>query len=114
MALVGMSGVAYLTFEATTNQNIAGLYPKDENILNSKFLFYALMYNWDSFFGDIKGKFKMTNMTTVRNLEINLPNIQEQNRLIESIENKEKEIDKIKLSLGNIQTEKEEVLKKYL
>ena len=36
IALVGatIGKVAYLTFEATTNQNIAGLYPKNEKELN--------------------------------------------------------------------------------
>ena len=116
IALVGatIGRVAYLTFEATTNQNIAGLYPKDEKQLNSKFLFYALMNDFDKNFGDRKGKFTMANMTLIRNLEIALPSIEEQKKLISIIEKKEKEIDKIKLSLENIQTEKEEVLKKYL
>ena len=116
IALVGatIGRVAYLTFEATTNQNIAGLYPKDEKQLNSKFLFYALMNDFDKNFGDRKGKFTMANMTLIRNLEIALPSIAEQKKLISIIEKKEKEIDKIKFSLENVQTEKEEVLKKYL
>jgi len=116
IALVGatIGRVAYLTFEATTNQNIAGLYPKDGKQLNSKFLFYSLMNDFDKNFGDRKGKFTMANMSLIRNLEIALPNIAEQKKLISIIERKEKEIDKIKLSLENVQTEKEEVLKKYL
>lgn len=116
IALVGatIGRVAYLTFEATTNQNIAGLYPKDEKELNSKFLFYALMNDFDKNFGDRKGKFTMANMSLIRNLAIALPSITEQNKLISIIEKKEKEIDKIKLSLENIKTEKEEVLKKHL
>jgi len=116
IALVGatIGKVAYLTFEATTNQNIAGLYPKDENTLNSKFLFYALMNDYDKNFGDRKGKFTMANMSMIRNIEIALPSIEEQKRLIAIIEKKEKEIDKIKLSLENVQEEKEIILKKYL
>jgi len=116
IALVGatIGRVAYLTFEATTNQNIAGLYPKDKKQLNSKFLFYALMNDFDKNFGDRKGKFTMANMSLIRNLEIALPSISEQEKLISIIEKKEKEIDKIKLSLENVQTEKEEVLKKHL
>ena len=116
IALVGatIGRVAYLTFEATTNQNIAGLYPKDEKELNSKFLFYALMNDFDKNFGDRKGKFTMANMSLIRNLAIGLPKITEQKKLISIIEKKEKEIDKIKLSLENIKTEKEEVLIKYL
>ena len=116
IALVGatIGRVAYLTFEATTNQNIAGLYPRDEKQLNSKFLFYALMNDFDKNFGDRKGKFTMANMSLIRNLAIGLPSISEQKKLIAIIEKKEKEIEKIKLSLENIKTEREEVLRKYL
>ncbi len=114
MALVGMSGLAYLTFESATNQNIAGLYPKNEKQLHSKFLYYALMNDWDNFFGDIKGKFKMTNITTVRNLQIPLPSIEEQNKLISIIEKKEQEIKKLKISIENVEEEKKAVLVKYL
>ena len=42
IALVGatIGKVAFLNFEATTNQNIAGIYPQDEKKLNQTFLFY--------------------------------------------------------------------------
>ncbi|MHA1575205.1 MAG: N-6 DNA methylase [Alphaproteobacteria bacterium] len=116
IALVGatIGRVAYLTFEATTNQNIAGLYPKDKKQLNSKFLFYALMNDFDKNFGDRKGKFTMANMSLIRNLAIGLPSISEQKKLISIIEKKEKAINKLKLNLENVKTEKEEVLIKYL
>lgn len=116
MALVGatIGRVAYLTFEATTNQNVAGLYPKDENELIPKYLFYALMNDFDKNFGDRKGKFTMANLTMIKNLEIPLPTFVEQKKLVDIIEAKEKEIDAIKLSLSNIKNEKEEVLTKYL
>ncbi len=116
IALVGatIGKVAYLTFDATTNQNIAGLYPKSKNELSSKFLYYALRNDYDKNFGDRKGKFTMANMTMIRNLEIPLPNIKEQQKLIKEIDKKEKEINKIKNSLTNIQQEKEEVLRKHL
>ena len=116
MALVGatIGKVAYLTLEATTNQNIAGLYPKNENELLSKFLYYALRNDYDKNFGDRKGKFTMANMTMIRNLEIPLPTIEEQKKLIKEIDKKESEINKIKNSLTNIQQEKEEILKKHL
>ena len=116
IALVGatIGKVAYLTFEATTNQNIAGLYPKKENKLLSKFLYYALRNDYDKNFGDRKGKFTMANMTMIRNLEIPLPSIEEQKEIIKKIDKKEAEINKIKESLSNIQQEKEEVLRKHL
>jgi type I restriction enzyme M protein len=116
MALVGatIGRVAYLTFEATTNQNVTGLYPKDENELIPKYLFYALMNDFDKNFGDRKGKFTMANLTMIKNLEIPLPTFAEQKKLVDIIEAKEKEIEAIKLSLSNIKTEKEEVLTKHL
>ena len=116
MALVGatIGRVAYLTFEATTNQNVTGLYPKDENELIPKYLFYALMNDFDKNFGDRKGKFTMANLTMIKNLEIPLPTFAEQKKLVDIIEAKEKEIEAIKLSLSNIKNEKEEVLTKHL
>lgn len=116
MALVGatIGRVAYLTFEATTNQNVAGLFPKDNKQLISKFLFYSLMNDFEKNFGSAKGKFTMANMTTIKNLEIALPSFEEQKKLVAIIEKKEKEIEKLKLALSTVEAEKEEVLKKYL
>lgn len=116
MALVGatIGRVAYLTFEATTNQNVAGLYPKDNKQLISKFLYYSLMNDFEQNFGSAKGKFTMANMTTIKNLEIALPSFEEQKKLVAIIDKKEKEIEKLKLALSTVETEKEEVLKKYL
>lgn len=44
LALVGATKgrTAYLTFAATTNQNIAGIYPRDTSILHPRYLFYKL------------------------------------------------------------------------
>jgi type I restriction-modification system DNA methylase subunit/restriction endonuclease S subunit len=116
MALVGatIGRVAYLTFEATTNQNVTGLYPKDETELIPKYLFYALMNDFDKNFGDRKGKFTMANLTMIKNLEISLPTYAEQKKLVDIIEAKEQEIETIKLTLANIKSEKEAVLTKHL
>ncbi len=116
MALVGatIGKVAYLTFTSATNQNSAGLDPRDFNRILPKFLFYILQNEWNKFFGEIKGSFKMANLTTVKNLEIPLPSIEEQKKLITVINKKEAEIEKIKIVLAAVNTEKEEVFKKYL
>lgn len=116
MALVGatIGRVAYLTFEATTNQNITGLYPKDENELIPKYLFYALMNDFNNNFGDRQGKFTMANLTMIKNLEIPLPTFTEQNKLVDIIEAKEKEIDSIKLSISKIRNKKAAVFSKFL
>lgn len=116
IALVGatIGRVAYLTFEATTNQNVAGLYPKDNKQLISKFLFYSLMNDFEKNFGNAKGKFTMANMSTIKNIEIALPSFDEQNKLVANIEKKENEIEKLKFALSTVDFEKEEVLKRYL
>lgn len=116
IALVGatVGKVAYLTFEAATNQNIAGLYPKNDKELLPKFLYYALINDFDKNFGDRKGKFTMANMTMIRNLEIPLPSLADQQKLIKEIDKKEQEIAKLKLELSTVAVEKEDVLKKYL
>ncbi len=72
------------------------------------------MNDFDKNFGDRKGKFTMANMSLIKNLEIPLPSITEQKKLISIIDKIEKEIDKIELSLENVQTEKEKILKRHL
>ena len=72
------------------------------------------MYSFEKNFGDAKGKFTMANLTTIKNIEIPLPSIEEQQTLMTIIENKEQEIEKLKRILTHISYEKEQVIKKYL
>ena len=82
VALVGatIGKTAYLNFEATTNQNIAGIYPKEGIDLNSEYLFYAMQTLYYRFMSLSSDTFKMANLTFVRNLEIPLPPIELQNK----------------------------------
>jgi len=116
MALVGatIGRVAYLTFEASTNQNIAGIYPKDATILNPKFLFYVLMESFESNFGGRKGKFTMANLTMIKNIEIPIVNIEEQNKLILKINAIEKNKTSLKLTADKADKMKQNILKSYL
>lgn len=89
VALVGatIGKTAYLNFEATTNQNIAGIYPKDGIRLNTEYLFYAIQSLYPRFMSLSNDTFKMANLTFVRNLEIPLPPFELQNKFA-SIVNK--------------------------
>jgi len=82
VALVGatIGKTAYLNFEATTNQNIAGIYPKEGIELNSEYLFYAMQTLYHRFMSLSSDTFKMANLTFVRNLDIPLPPIELQNK----------------------------------
>jgi type I restriction enzyme, S subunit len=82
VALVGatIGKTAYLNFEATTNQNIAGIYPKEGIDLNSEYLFYAIQTLYYRFMSLSSDTFKMANLTFIRNLEIPLPPTELQNK----------------------------------
>ena len=84
IALVGatIGKVAFLPFEATINQNIAGVYPNDTTKLLPSFVYYACTMLYSQFLNLTNGKLAMANMSFVRNLEIPLPPIEEQERIV--------------------------------
>ncbi|AUS06845.1 restriction endonuclease subunit S [Pseudotamlana carrageenivorans] len=98
IALVGatIGKVAFLNFETTTNQNIAGINPKDKSVLLPKYLFYVLLATYESNFNKDKGKFTMANLTRIKNLLIPFVAIKEQKRIIKLIEKQESIIKKKK------------------
>lgn len=116
IALVGatIGKVGYLTFKATTNQNIAGLYPKDNQQLLSKYLYFQAMNLYPQFTSMGSGKFKMANLRFVRNLKIPLPSLEEQKETIEKIEKLETKINQNNSILENEKKQKDEILKSYL
>ncbi len=84
IALVGatIGKVAFLPYEATTNQNIAALYPKDTQWLNPSYLFYACMELYSEFQGLTQGtKLAMANLSFVRSLKIPVPAIEVQTKI---------------------------------
>lgn len=116
IALVGatIGKVGYLTFEATTNQNITGLYPLDTNKLLPKYLYYQAKNLYPEFMKIGEGKFTMANLTFIRNLKIKLTDIKTQKQIVSKIEKLETNIDKAKKVVDGAKELKEEVLKKYL
>lgn len=83
IALVGatIGKVAFLNFEAATNQNIAGIYPQDEKTLNQTFLFYISLMLHKEFIRLSSDKFKMANLSFVKSLQIPLPPLAEQEKI---------------------------------
>jgi len=88
-ATIGKTG--FLTFECTTNQNIAGLKPKDKNQTNDKYLFFSCQSIYNNFMRLGEGKFRMATLGFVREQKIPLPSIEIQNQIVAQIE-KEREL----------------------
>ena len=85
IALVGatIGKVAFLPFEAAINQNIAGIYPKDTKVLNPSYVYYACTTMYSKFLALTQGtKLAMANMAFVRSLQIPVPSIEAQGRIV--------------------------------
>jgi type I restriction enzyme M protein len=91
IALVGatIGKTAFITFSATTNQNVAGLFPKDLSLLDPYYLFLASQTLYERFLSLGDGGFKMANLSFVKELEIYLPPIDMQKHIVAQIENEQ-------------------------
>ena len=87
IALVGatIGKTALLKFKSTTNQNIAGLYPKSLKVLEPIYLFHATQRLYPQFMKLGEGKFRMANLSFVREQKIPLPSIATQKEIITEI-----------------------------
>lgn len=114
IALVGatIGKVGYLTFDSTTNQNIAGLYPLNSENLNTKFLYFACLGLYHLF--TEKGGFTMANLTFIKNLKIPLPPLEAQESIVQAIESVENEIAKLKEQSETFESKKAKILKSFL
>ena len=114
VALVGatIGKVGFLTFDSTTNQNIASLYPLDLKELNSKFLYFAMFGLYPQF--KARGDFSMANLTFIRNLQIPLPPIEAQEKIVQAINNIEQNINNLQTNLENLKPQQNQILQKYL
>lgn len=88
IALVGatIGKTAYITFESSTNQNIAGLFPKDADVLSPLYLFYSVRLLYKRFVDLGDGNFKMANLSFVKSLQIPLPPLDVQREIVARIE----------------------------
>ena len=114
IALVGatIGKIGYLTFESTTNQNIAGLYPLNEKNLMTKFLYFATMGLYPKF--KERAGFNMANLTFIKNLKIPLPPLCEQEKIISCIEAIESKIASLDSTLPALESTKSQILQQYL
>lgn len=110
IALVGatIGKIGYLTFDSTTNQNIAGLYPLNRENLNTKFLYFACLGLYRLF--TEKGGFTMANLTFIKNLKIPLPPIKTQEKIVNAIESVESQIKRMDSKLEVLEKAKAEIL----
>ncbi|GHU69086.1 hypothetical protein FACS189450_01270 [Spirochaetia bacterium] len=90
-ATIGKTG--FISFKASTNQNIAGLYPIDINMLDELFLFYTAQGLYDRFIKMGDGNFKMANLSFVKSLKIALPPIEAQREIVAKVEAERKVVD---------------------
>lgn len=81
IALVGatIGKTAFVPFETTTNQNVSGIYPLDEESVHHRFLFYACQSFYEKNFSRYTG-FKMANLSFIKGLEIPLPRFPSKNK----------------------------------
>jgi type I restriction enzyme M protein len=88
IALVGatIGKTAYLEFETSTNQNIAGLQPLDNTQLDNKFLFFISQTLYNQFYKLGDGSFRMASLSFIKELQIPLPSIEEQQSIVQAIE----------------------------
>uniref|UniRef100_UPI0040486400 restriction endonuclease subunit S n=1 Tax=Flavobacterium sp. TaxID=239 RepID=UPI0040486400 len=98
-ATIGKTG--FLTFDCTTNQNVAGLYPKDLKQLHTKYLFFSIQNLYSKFLNLSEGKFRMANLSFVRDLKIPLPPLSVQGEIVTEIESYQKIIDGAKMVVDN-------------
>lgn len=114
IALVGatIGKVGYLTFDSTTNQNIAGLYPLNSENLNTKFLYFACLGLYHLF--TEKGGFTMANLTFIKNLKIPLPPIEAQEKIVNAIESVESKMHLLDSRLPSLDSKKGEILQHFL
>ncbi len=83
-ATIGKTG--FLKFDCTTNQNVAGLFPKDIDTLDPHYLFFAAQMLYPEFLKLGEGKFRMANLTFVRQQKIPLPPLETQQAIVAEIQ----------------------------
>ena len=81
---------AFLTFEATTNQNIAGIKSLSKNILDI-YIFYCLKSLYNRITQDLS-QYDMLNLTEIKNIRIPVPPLNIQQQLAAEVERLEAKV----------------------
>ena len=102
-ATIGKTGL--LKFECATNQNIAGLFPKNPNKVYPTYLFYTTQNLYSNFLNLGEKKFKMANLSFVKQQKIPLPTMKIQKEIVEQIEQEKSHVESCK-KLIKINTDK--------
>lgn len=105
IALVGatIGKVALLKTKTATNQNIGFIKPNFE-IAYPIYIFYTVQYLHELFLGIGNGKFKMANLSFIRNLPIILPPLSLQQQFAAKVEAIEEQKADIEASIKELQT----------
>lgn len=105
VALVGatIGKVALLKFTTTTNQNIAGIEVNSNLQHTPEFIFYLLQALYPLFLQVGGDKFKMANLSFIRDLPLFSPPLSLQQQFASKIEAIEKQKELIKQSLSEVQ-----------
>lgn len=111
IVLVGatIGKIAYLNFDASTNQNIAGIYPQNEKVLNRIFLFYVSLILYKEFEKLSSDKFKMANLSFIKSLQISLPPLKEQKKIAQVLSACDKEIETLNLKFECLKAQKKDL-----
>ena len=114
MALVGATKgkTAFLTFEATTNQNIAGIKSLSKNILDI-YIFYCLKSLYNRIIQDLS-QYDMLNLTEIKNIRIPIPPLNIQQQFAAEVEQLEVKITEAQAMINNATERKNAILAKYL
>ena len=83
-ARLDLSGLL-LASDSTTNQNVAGLYPKSTEKLEPRDLFHVVQRLYPEFIRLGEGKFRMANLSFVREQRIPLPPLETQEQIVDEI-----------------------------
>ena len=88
IAMVGatIGKVAYLDFEACTNQNVACLYPKDTTVISNDYLYYLCTTLYKKFTDLANGSFAIASLGFIRNLEVVVPNLERQKYIVDVLD----------------------------
>lgn len=97
IALVGATKgkTAFLNFEATTNQNIAGIYSKDTSVVLNRFIYECLKVMYSLLIQDLS-QYDMLNLAQIKNTKIPFPPLSVQQKFVSECEKIDNEIEKVK------------------
>ena len=94
-ATIGKTGL--LKFDCATNQNIAGIIIKNDNKINTDYLFFSAKQLYPRFISLSGDTFKMATLSFIRSLKISLPPFplqQKFSRIVEQVEKMKEEVKK--------------------